>query len=59
MDLEAKLTENKRQFKSGEISEDEFEKRKKLILEEWLSKSKEIKQPEYSRGKCHLPCYSM
>ncbi|CAG8659754.1 12858_t:CDS:2 [Acaulospora colombiana] len=49
MDLDSKLTANKRQFESGGISEDDFKKNKKRIIEEWLSKSKETKQPEHSR----------
>ncbi|CAG8730804.1 uncharacterized protein OCT59_003619 [Rhizophagus irregularis] len=48
MDLDSKLTENKRQFESGEISENDFKKKKKKIIDEWLSKSKEAKQPEHS-----------
>ncbi|CAG8547766.1 1923_t:CDS:2 [Racocetra fulgida] len=48
MDLDSKLTEAKRQFESGEINEDEFKERKKLILEKWLDQSKETNQLEHS-----------
>ena len=59
MDLYSKLTENQQQFESGEINEDEFKKRKKLILDKWADKPKESKKLEHSHGnsKCHLLCY--
>ncbi|CAG8669830.1 5531_t:CDS:2, partial [Acaulospora morrowiae] len=48
MDLYSKLTENQQQFKSGEIDEDEFKKRKKLILDKWTDKPKKTKKLEHS-----------
>ncbi|CAG8640436.1 2073_t:CDS:2 [Funneliformis caledonium] len=54
MNLDSKLTENKRRFESGGIGEDDFKKNKKKIIEEWLSESKETKQPEHSREKERL-----
>jgi hypothetical protein len=37
MDELDKLKENKRQFDCGEINENEYNKRKELILNKWLA----------------------
>lgn len=43
MDLREKLREGKRQLENGEINENEYNKRKKLLLNEWTNESKKTK----------------
>src|SRR4051794_6984904 len=57
MDLKLKLQKIKQQFDNNEIDENEYNKRKKLILKKWAKESKNIKQPECSRGKCQQKVY--
>ncbi len=49
MDLQAELKKNKRQFESGEINENEYNQRQKIILNKWSDEPKMTKKT--SRGK--------
>lgn len=40
MDLHKKLRENKRQLENGEINENEYDKRRMSLLNEWTDDSK-------------------
>ncbi|GBB90146.1 hypothetical protein RclHR1_01700009 [Rhizophagus clarus] len=46
MDLHEKLRENKRQLEYGEIDENEYNKRKKSLLNKWTDESKKTKKIE-------------
>jgi|GraSoiStandDraft_46_1057282.scaffolds.fasta_scaffold3795245_1 hypothetical protein len=51
MELQAELEKNKRQLDNGEISEDEFHKRRESVLEKWSGESMKSKEVELSHSE--------